>query len=235
MIFLPLIFVRGVAGVLFQELSLVIIFSLVCSLLVSLSLLPMLASRLLQTPEQLTDTALALDRAPDRLGPTACSRGWTMPIATCCSGSCVIACARSWWRWPCSGASLLLLPFIGTEFMPPSDEGEVRVTGEMEIGTRLDLLDAQARKMENIVYQAVPETVSSVISVGSSGWRPSDAAKSRDPPVPAPRRRAPAFQHRDRQRPAPTAQRPDCRHDHPDPGAPGPVPAGADPGRRSKD
>jgi hypothetical protein len=36
------------------------------------------------------------------------------------------------------GASLLLLPLIGSEFLPPSDEGEVRVTGKMEIGTRLD-------------------------------------------------------------------------------------------------
>ncbi len=52
-IFLPLIFVRGVAGMLFQELPYVIIFSLICSLLVSLSLVPMLASRLLQTPEQM--------------------------------------------------------------------------------------------------------------------------------------------------------------------------------------
>ena len=76
------------------------------------------------------------------------------------------------------GASLLLLPFIGTEFLPPSDEGEVRITGEMEIGTRLDLLDQQAQKMEEIVYPAVPETVSSVISVGSSSWRPSDASKT---------------------------------------------------------
>src|SRR5688572_14983794 len=37
-VFLPVIFVRGVTGLLFQELAYVIIFSLVCSLLVSLSL-----------------------------------------------------------------------------------------------------------------------------------------------------------------------------------------------------
>ncbi len=69
------------------------------------------------------------------------------------------------------GASLLLLPLIGTEFLPPSDEGEVRVTGEMEIGTRLELVDRQTRVMERIVAPAVPEAVASVVSVGSSGWR----------------------------------------------------------------
>ncbi|HAS83624.1 MAG TPA: acriflavin resistance protein, partial [Verrucomicrobia bacterium] len=46
-IFLPLAFVQGVAGVLFKELACVVVFSLVCALLVSLSLVPMLASRLL--------------------------------------------------------------------------------------------------------------------------------------------------------------------------------------------
>jgi HAE1 family hydrophobic/amphiphilic exporter-1 len=176
-IFLPLVFVRGVAGILFQELSFVIIFALVCSLLVSLSLLPMLASRLLETPtgrrsrrppwiERLVAWSDALFTGLDN-GYRDLLRGvLDHRLLTVFSAMALLA------------VSLLLLPFIGTEFLPPSDEGEVRVTGEMEIGTRLDLLDQQARKMEEIVYPAVPEAVSSVISVGSSGWRPSDASKS---------------------------------------------------------
>ena len=47
-IFLPLIFVQGVSGALFKELAYVIMFSLGCALLVSLSLVPMLGSRLLR-------------------------------------------------------------------------------------------------------------------------------------------------------------------------------------------
>jgi HAE1 family hydrophobic/amphiphilic exporter-1 len=69
------------------------------------------------------------------------------------------------------GASLLLLPLIGSEFLPPSDEGEVRINGKMEIGTRLELVDRQTRVMEQIVQPAVPEAVASVVSVGASGWR----------------------------------------------------------------
>jgi HAE1 family hydrophobic/amphiphilic exporter-1 len=42
----------------------------------------------------------------------------------------------------------------------------------MEIGTRLDLVDRQTRIMEQIIQPAVPETESSVVSVGSTGWRP---------------------------------------------------------------
>ncbi len=176
-IFLPLVFVRGVTGVLFQELSYVIIFSLICSLLVSLSLLPMLASRILETPEQMQKR-----RVPwiERL------KKWSDALFIDLDNG-----YRNLLQWVLMhrlftvfaalallGFSLLLLPFIGTEFLPPSDEGEVRITGEMEVGTRLDLLDQQARKMEKIVYGAVPEAVSSVISIGSSGWRPSDATKA---------------------------------------------------------
>lgn len=176
-IFLPLVFVRGVAGVLFQELAFVIIFSLICSLLVSLSLLPMLASKLLETPEQ-----LRVRRAPwiERLiawsdalfGRLDNAYRKLLQLVLRYRLRTVFLAALV------LGLSLLLLPFIGSEFLPPSDEGEVRVTGEMEIGTRLDLLDRQAAKMEALVYAAVPEMVSSVISVGSSGWRPGDAAKT---------------------------------------------------------
>jgi HAE1 family hydrophobic/amphiphilic exporter-1 len=74
--------------------------------------------------------------------------------------------------------ALILVPEIGTEFLPPSDEGEVRITGEMEVGTRLDLVDRQSRWMESIIYPAVPEAVSSVVSIGASGHRPGNAAKT---------------------------------------------------------
>ena len=81
------------------------------------------------------------------------------------------------------GLSLLLLPMIGSEFLPPSDEGEVRVTGKMEIGTRLALVDQQTRKMEKIVYPAVPEAVASVVTVGASGRRADAAGGRRNNPV----------------------------------------------------
>ena len=175
-IFLPLVFVRGVAGILFQEMAYVIIFSLVCSLLVSLSLVPMLASRLLTTPAEngrkrtgwtgkLADRADALFRGLDTGYRDLLRRVLRHRFVTVLASAALLA------------ASLLLLPMIGTEFLPPSDEGEVRVTGEMEIGTRLDIVDRLTRRMEAIVFPAVPETVSSVVSVGASGWRPGDAAQ----------------------------------------------------------
>jgi HAE1 family hydrophobic/amphiphilic exporter-1 len=168
-VFLPLIFVRGVAGVLFKDLAFVVMFSLFCSLMVSISLVPMLAAYLIR-PHGPGDPGLH-PRAPwiDRLVERSESildgldthyrnllrRVLRHPALTV--GGAVAALA----------ASLLLLPFIGSEFLPPSDEGEVRVNGEMEVGTRLELVDRQSRRMEELVFAAVPEAVSSVVSVRS--------------------------------------------------------------------
>jgi HAE1 family hydrophobic/amphiphilic exporter-1 len=171
-IFLPLVFVRGVPGVLFKELAYVIMFALLCSLLVALSLVPMLASRILAAGGAGGGWTAGL-AARAGAGFEAMENGYRdllrlalrHRVLTVSASALILA------------ASLLLLPFIGTEFLPPSDEGEVRVGGEMEVGTRLDLIDRQTRLMEDLVYAAVPEAVSSVVSVTSSGTRGSAKAK----------------------------------------------------------
>ncbi|MDF3129010.1 efflux RND transporter permease subunit [Kiritimatiellaeota bacterium B1221] len=166
-IFLPMAFIRGVSGLLFQELALVVVFSLSCSLIVSLSLVPMLASRLLHSPDQ-----QHRDRGPfaEKLAQTSdrffvklnqeylnlLNKALSRKIPTVILSIVLL------------GFSCLLAPKLGSEFMPPSDEGEVRVTGEMEVGTRLDLVDIQGKIMEEIVFPAVPEMQSSVTTIGSS-------------------------------------------------------------------
>jgi HAE1 family hydrophobic/amphiphilic exporter-1 len=147
-IFLPLIFIRGVSGILFQELAYVIIFALACSLMVSLSLVPMLAAKLLTSSERRQEARLTKFKR-------------------------FASASDAFFSSLNDAYSLLLLPMVGTDFLPPSDEGEVRVSGEMEVGTRLELVDRQTQRMERIVYPAVPEAVASVVSIGASGWRAS--------------------------------------------------------------
>ncbi len=162
-IFLPLVFVRGVTGILFTELAYVIIFSLTCSLVVALSLVPMLASRLLAVKEggrgQGRPNVVAAMAESFFVGLSNSYRELIRRVLrhrllTVAASAAIL------------GGSLLLLPFIGTEFLPPSDEGEVRVTGEMEVGTRMEIVDRQTRIMEGIVLPAVPEAVASVVRVG---------------------------------------------------------------------
>ncbi|MEM9382830.1 MAG: efflux RND transporter permease subunit, partial [Planctomycetota bacterium] len=171
-IFLPIAFVEGVAGALFGELALVVVFSLVCSLLVSLSLVPVLASRLLARggradgggQSRFAARAEAWFAGIDRGYAGLLRRSVRHPVLVVGGSLGLLA------------ASFFLYPLIGTEYLPPSDEGEVRVTGEMEVGTRLALVDRQTRKLTELTMPQVPEAVSSVVSVGP-GWRGTMSAR----------------------------------------------------------
>src|SRR5699024_8748335 len=46
-IFLPVVFMQTITGLIFKQLALVVVFSLLCSLVVSLTLVPMLCSKFL--------------------------------------------------------------------------------------------------------------------------------------------------------------------------------------------
>ena len=69
--------------------------------------------------------------------------------------------------------SLFLMRFVGKEFMPAADEGEVRVSGEMEVGTRLGIMEEKFTTVAAIVQREVPEKASVVESIGGSGFRSS--------------------------------------------------------------
>ncbi len=173
-IFLALVFVRGASGILFKELACVIVFSLVCSLLVALTIVPMLAARLLSS------NRMPLSRGPAWFKKLHSTAGNAFSRLDSAYRDLLQKVLQHRWSTvlisaALLGGSFLLVPLIGTEFLPPSDEGEVRVTGEMEIGTRLGIVDAQTRLMEEIIYAAVPERRAAVATVGSTGWRPGSA------------------------------------------------------------
>ncbi len=167
-IFLPVVFIQGVSGQLFREMAYVVSFSLLCSLFVSLSLVPMLAAQLL-APKKSRGGAGAGRYAISRLAVAAgrwfqrLEDGYHALLQTALRHRPTVL----WGALLALLGSLLLAPMIGTELMPPTDEGEVRIEGEMEVGTRLELVDAIARDMEAIVVSAVPEMTANVVEVTS--------------------------------------------------------------------
>jgi HAE1 family hydrophobic/amphiphilic exporter-1 len=174
-IFLPMAFLEGVAGVMFQQLAYVVSFALICSLIVALTLVPMSAARLLNSvdkdrplPHGLRHRAFATSgRIFQRLERGYLSLlGWALHHRMAVMGIVLMIFV----------GSLLLTPRIGSEFMPSTDEGEVRISVEMEAGTRLEVVDAQVRRIEQIVKGLVPEAENSVVSVGPSWWRAGGGA-----------------------------------------------------------
>ena len=167
-IFLPVVFIKGVSGLLFKDLAYVIVFSLICSLLVSLSLVPMLSSKLIQ-PKGVgaQKRRKSLQRLVDF------SEKWFQNLEqsyqNLLAGALNHRIKISAFATLLFALSIYLFRFIGTEFLPPSDEGEVRIYGKMEVGTRFEIVDEAMRRIERIVEESVPEKVASITSV-AEGW-----------------------------------------------------------------
>lgn len=164
-VFLPIVFMEGVSGVMYKQLAAVVSFSLFASLVVALTLIPVLSAKL-----------LGMRR-----------KGWVSPLRPFYDRSerflewleekyqAGLRWALRFPRKVLLTATLLLIgsvaltPFIGSELMPKTDEGEVRVDAEMAVGTRLALMDATMRQIEKVIRAEVPEAENILTSVGGGG------------------------------------------------------------------
>ncbi len=169
-VFLPLVFIRGMSGVMFKQLSIVVGFSLLCSLAVALTVVPMLAARILPAASQETAGRQKLGRRIFDISGRFFKRledDYKKLLHFALGRRILVVLAAVLTL----AASALLIPYVGAELMPSTDEGEVRVEGEMEIGTRLDLINEKFLEIEKIVDEAVPEIQNVQASVGGSSWR----------------------------------------------------------------
>ena len=70
----------------------------------------------------------------------------------------------------CVVAAVLILPTIGFELMPQADEGEVSVTAELPVGTRIELARDVALRLESMMPELVPEMQDIIGQAGSGGF-----------------------------------------------------------------
>lgn len=162
-VFGPIVYVEGVAGELFAALSFAVAFSLLASLFVALTLLPMMASRWEQDAGQpVAPTGLrarlaaplhAFDRWFDRFALRY--RGW-LEAALEHRGRVVLTCL---------GLLLLTVPFAFTldrSVLPDVDQGAFRARITLPRGTPLETTADVAAGLESIVRE--DEDVAAVFS-----------------------------------------------------------------------
>ncbi len=167
-VFLPLVFIRGMSGVMFKQLAFVVSFALLCALLVALTLVPMMTARLLHVRGPISKKPL-LNRIYTLSARffTSMEDGYKRLLHLCLNHAGTVIAVTIL----ILAASVALIPLVGVEFMPTTDEGEVRVDAEMEVGTRLEILGEKFKQIEAIVSREVPEAKNVVTSIGGSGWR----------------------------------------------------------------
>ena len=166
-VFIPLLFLSGTASIMFTQLSVVVMFSLAMSLFVAVTIVPVLCSRWLRTPdEEAARKGLIgyLYRASEAFLERM-DEGYRKVIHVALSHRpTVIATATA-----LVVVAALIYPRITVELMPQTDEGEVNINAELAVGTRVEPTEAVLLQLEEMVQKAVPETVTIITSGGGGG------------------------------------------------------------------
>lgn len=152
-VFFPVLFVPGIAGVMFNDMALTICFSLFCALLVSLTLIPLLASRFLKISSDeghpsSRKISLWIDVRLQRL-----IHGYSRTLNWCLNHrktTLFIALI-------CLCGSLALVPQLGMDFFPKMDEGQFEMRAERAPGTSLKSAEMTFRRIEDVIHDTIPE------------------------------------------------------------------------------
>ncbi len=156
-VFLPLLFLKGIEGVMFKQMALTVTFSLVAALVVALSLIPMLSSRFLKV-----ETKQAGAVPPPFYERYLKGLGWSLNHRKTVLGGSVLVLFLAFWS--------LQLKGVGTALLPEIDEGVIDGDIEMPVGTRLDITNKVTEEVEGTVLRDVPEN-QRMFSRSGSHWR----------------------------------------------------------------
>ncbi|RZS64720.1 HAE1 family hydrophobic/amphiphilic exporter-1 [Agromyces ramosus] len=178
-VFLPLALVEGVTGELFRPFALTVTIALAASLLVALTIVPVLAYWFLKPAKlhkhedegEVAAAAFVDDESPaqavDELEhPSRLQRGylpiieWTLKhgVVTLVVAGLILA------------GTLALTPFMKTNFLGSSGQNTFQVTQELPVGTSLEALDEASQPVEQVIRETEGvETVQTSIGSGGRG------------------------------------------------------------------
>ncbi len=167
-VFFPMVFAKGITGKLTQGLALSITFALLASLFVALTIVPMVASLIFkanknQNAEGKTVRKVEFERARNfyrkLLQKSLKRRGLVLAGVL---GLFLL--------------SFVIIPFLGTEFMPSQDQDMIILNVKMPVGTSIEETNRVAQMVEELLVQQ-PEVKTVSAQIGSAAEEdPSDLA-----------------------------------------------------------
>lgn len=161
-IFLPFLFVPGLAALLFKELVLVVAGIVVLSLLIAVTLTPLLTDRLLRRERQ--GRASGLARVFDAV-ISAATRSYERALGGCLRAKWVVIVLAL----AAFALSVFLAMRIGSEFLPRLDDGRVMVKVKMPAGTAVGEVDRILGQIEKQL-SGLPEIQSAFTLAGGKVW-----------------------------------------------------------------
>jgi hydrophobe/amphiphile efflux-1 (HAE1) family protein len=152
-VFLPMIFATGIAGVIFRQLAVVLVVTLLLSLFDAMMLNPTLCSIFLKPEEETNhgrfdkffDWSEKQFKSMERfyMDIIAWALAHTKVVILGSLGIFVV--------------SMALVPIVGTEFMPSMDNGQMSISVELPVGTRVEETHKVMTRIEEEFRKIVPE------------------------------------------------------------------------------
>ena len=168
-VFLPIIFIPGMIGIIFRDLSLTVTISLLVSLFVALTLIPLLCSRFLRLRRE-EGRASWVDWLEGKVRPAfARLDAWYTRWLNWCLDHKKVVVFGTVGLFFLSVFLVYPFRFVGTEFMPKIDQGMITMKVELPPGTKLEATEQVVLKVEDILREEVPEIKTIHSTVGGSG------------------------------------------------------------------
>jgi hydrophobe/amphiphile efflux-1 (HAE1) family protein len=166
-VFLPVIFLEGVTGRLFREFGVVVVGSVVISSFVSLSLTPMMSSRILKKDVTTSKLSIAIGKGLKNMGA-----GYERSLTGFMN--------HKWLSFVILAISVALVLGLGSqlpsELAPMEDKGRLRIFSTAPEGTSYEMMDEYVAKIVSLT-DTLPEK-QSLLSVTSPGFGSSNSINS---------------------------------------------------------
>ena len=159
-VFLPIVYVEGIASDLFTPLALTVSFSLLASLIVAITLVPMLSSKLLSKAME-DGRRYWFDALLGKVNHfyTTALRGVLRFRKTTVFATILLIVG-----------SIALTPFIGAEFMPAGDQGQVEIRVETRPGSSLEFTESVVDEVNNILTEYEDKMDVNYVNIGSGDF-----------------------------------------------------------------
>jgi HAE1 family hydrophobic/amphiphilic exporter-1 len=154
-VFVPIVFTQGLAARIFRDLALTVTFALLSALFIAITLVPMMASKLLSTEKRRKREGRFFEKIKDAYRGTI---GWVLNHKFVTISVAMILFAS---------AIHIAINEVGKEFMPTANDDTFMIQIEMPRGTRLEETDRVAMKIEEILI-ALPEILAEHAVIGHS-------------------------------------------------------------------
>ena len=174
-VFLPMVFMKGMAGVMFKQLAYVIAFALLCSLVSALTIVPMLCGQMLTESESKKSGFISWFARVSQRGFNALGDYYADALDSVLRHKLITIVVSVGLLSFC----FVIAPLIGTELMPKTDEGQIRINMEDAVGTGPEFVNETVIATEQIIRSQIgPELKYWTSSAGASTWNSSGGHKA---------------------------------------------------------